>query len=172
MIGSITPAPTARVRSGRGPARTGQSGAVLLVSLVLLVALTLLGISTMNTSQLEEKMAANSQEYGHAFQAAETALSQGFNNSDAWEQAFAKDYENAWALLPTATKSTDGGEYTARFLIWTTPPLGSLYSSTSFQAAHFNFRSTGGPTVSGTPNSPLLSVTVNGGAYQLAPKQE
>lgn len=151
--------------------RTHQRGAVLVVSLVLLVALTLLGISTMNTSQLEEKMAANSQEMGHAFQAAETALSQAFNDNVAWKSAFSNDYPSAWALLPL-TDVTDGAEYTARFLGWSTPPLGSLYSSTSFQSAHFNFRSMGGTTTSSDATTPRIAVTVNGGAYQIAPKQD
>ena len=141
-----------------------QRGAVLIVSLVLLVALTLLGISTMNTTQLGEKMAANSQQMAHAFQAAETALSQGFNNSAAWAGAFGGTYDQPLASI---SGSTDEAAYAADFLGWSPPPLGSLYSSTTFQAGHFNFRSTGTTNIASS-----VATTVNGGAYQIAPKQE
>ena len=153
--------------------RNAQRGAVLIISLIMLVILTLLGVTGMTTSSLEEKMAANSQEYGRAFQAAETALSQGFNNSEAWIKAFADPYDTpgGWQVLPMAD-ATDGAGYTARFLNWTNPPLGSLYSSTTFQAAHFNFRSTGGTTTSADRTKPVVDVTINGGAYQIAPKQQ
>ncbi len=152
-------------RLQRPPRR--QRGAVLIVSMIMLIVLTLLGLATMNTTQLGEKMAANSQQMTHAFQAAETALSQAFNNSDAWEGAFGSTYEEARA---TFAGSTDGAEYAADFMGWTPPPLGTLYSSTTFQAGHFNFRSTGSTTDPVT-GDPRLSATVNGGAYRIAPKQ-
>lgn len=148
--------------------RRRQRGAILIVALVLLIALTLLGISTMNTTQLGEKMASNSQQLAHAFQAAETALSQAFNNSDAWEGAFTTTFEQVRSTFPG---STDGAEYEADFVGWSPPPVGSLYSSTTFQSAHFNFRSTGSTTDPGTGTA-KLATTVNGGAYQIAPKQQ
>ncbi len=54
------------------PAR--EAGAVLVVSLVLLVVLTMLGLTTMNMTSLEEKMAGNSQDFSRAFQSAESGL--------------------------------------------------------------------------------------------------
>lgn len=51
-----------------------QRGSALLVSLVFLVILTVLGLSVMNTSHLEMKMAANAQFGNQAFQAAESAI--------------------------------------------------------------------------------------------------
>jgi type IV pilus assembly protein PilX len=51
-----------------------QTGAALLVSLVLLLVVTLLGVSTMDSSRLEFKMASNNQNRQEAFQAAEAAL--------------------------------------------------------------------------------------------------
>ncbi|MDF1589445.1 MAG: PilX N-terminal domain-containing pilus assembly protein [Gammaproteobacteria bacterium] len=51
-----------------------QQGAVLIVSLIMLLLLTLLGVSAMKTSLTEEKMAGNSRDRELAFQAAETAL--------------------------------------------------------------------------------------------------
>ena len=51
-----------------------QRGAVLAVSLVLLLVMTILGISNMKSSSLELKMVKNTESRQHAFQAAETAL--------------------------------------------------------------------------------------------------
>lgn len=54
-----------------------QDGAVLFVSLVFLFVLTLIGLSGMQNSNLQEKMAGNMRERSLAFQAAETALKAG-----------------------------------------------------------------------------------------------
>jgi len=58
-----------------------QQGAALVVGLVLLVVVTVLAVSGMNTATTELAMARNDQNYEFAFQAAETgleaALSQG-----------------------------------------------------------------------------------------------
>ena len=64
-----------------------QSGAALVVGLVLLVVITVLAISGMNTATTELAMARNDLNYENAFQAAEagleTALSQGRFNTFA-----------------------------------------------------------------------------------------
>ena len=51
-----------------------QRGAVLIISLIMLLLMTILGITAMRTGLLEEKMAANSRDQTLAFQAAEIAL--------------------------------------------------------------------------------------------------
>jgi len=51
-----------------------QRGAVLVVGLVLLMVLTVLGVSGMNTATLELTMASNAQSHQNAFQAAETGI--------------------------------------------------------------------------------------------------
>jgi hypothetical protein len=51
-----------------------QQGATLVVGLVLLMILTILGISGMNTATLELTMASNAQFHQDAFQAAETGI--------------------------------------------------------------------------------------------------
>ncbi len=64
-----------------------QDGAALVVGLVLLVVITVLAISGMNTATTELAMARNDQNYENAFQAAETglenSLSQGAFNTIA-----------------------------------------------------------------------------------------
>ena len=51
-----------------------QQGAVLIVSLLVLLVLTLIGISALNGSLMEEKMASNAQTSTTVFQAAESAI--------------------------------------------------------------------------------------------------
>ena len=51
-----------------------QQGAALIVGLVLLVVITVLAISGMNTATTELALARNDQNYEFAFQAAETGL--------------------------------------------------------------------------------------------------
>ena len=51
-----------------------QTGAALVVGLVLLVVITVLAVSTMNTATTELAMARNDQNYENAFQAAENGL--------------------------------------------------------------------------------------------------
>ena len=62
-----------------------QQGAALVVGLILLVVVTVLAISGMNTATTELALARNDQNYENAFQAAETgieiALSQGSFNT-------------------------------------------------------------------------------------------
>lgn len=51
-----------------------QSGVVLVVSLILLLLLSIIGVSISQNSGLEERMAGNSRDKNLAFQAAESAL--------------------------------------------------------------------------------------------------
>ncbi|MHB8474481.1 MAG: pilus assembly PilX family protein [Sulfuricaulis sp.] len=57
----------------------GQRGVALIMALVFLVLLTILGITAMNTTNLQERMAGNSKDQNLAFQAAESALLDGEN---------------------------------------------------------------------------------------------
>jgi len=54
--------------------RQQQQGAVLIIGLMLLVVITILAVSGMNTATTELAMARNDQTYENAFQAAETGL--------------------------------------------------------------------------------------------------
>lgn len=69
---------------------TRQRGAVLVVSMLLLLVMTLLALSMSQTTQLDERMAGNSRDYELAFQGAESAL------------------RASEAALMTATEESDG----------------------------------------------------------------
>lgn len=55
-------------------ARSGERGVVLVTGLIILVVMTILGVTSMQTTVLEEKMAGNLRDRNVAFQAAEAGL--------------------------------------------------------------------------------------------------
>lgn len=64
-----------KIRFSAPPALpTSQQGAVLIVSLILLLVMTLIGVSNMRSSSLQLNMAANTQARNDAFHAAEFTL--------------------------------------------------------------------------------------------------
>lgn len=77
---------------------TRQQGAVLIVSLIILLILTLIGLSAMQNTTLEEKMAGNYRDKNLSFQAAETTLREG----EGWIADQTKEPE-----LSTDSCSTD-----------------------------------------------------------------
>jgi len=56
------------------PLQSRQKGAVLIVGLIILVILTILGTSAMQTNVLQENMAGNLKDFNRGFQATEAAL--------------------------------------------------------------------------------------------------
>jgi type IV pilus assembly protein PilX len=54
--------------------REAQHGAILIMCLIFLTILTLMAITSMDTSVTEERMAGNMQDYNQAFEAAELAM--------------------------------------------------------------------------------------------------
>lgn len=117
-----------------------QSGAALVVGLILLLVLTMLGISGMQTSTFELLQANNSQFAQNAFEAAETGIDRamipvGLNTAVA-------------VIVPeTAVDAGSASSYESqtRFALTTNVPQGlfSLGSGGGFQAYHFDIDSTG-----------------------------
>lgn len=60
-----------------------QGGAALLVALIMLLVMTLLGVTIARTTTLQERMAGNLRNHAIAFEAAETTLRDG----EAWVEA-------------------------------------------------------------------------------------
>lgn len=63
-----------RVHPGSRTLSCRQGGAALLIALVLLLLMTILGVSAMQTTNLQERMAGNMRDRGVAFEAAEAGL--------------------------------------------------------------------------------------------------
>ncbi len=85
-----------------------QSGAALVMGMIIMVLLTLLGLTAMGTSLLEERMAANARDRIRAFQAAEAALrfcesavtpTTVFNNSNGLYQPAAAGTAPRWETV-------------------------------------------------------------------------
>ncbi|WP_353571736.1 pilus assembly PilX N-terminal domain-containing protein [Candidatus Albibeggiatoa sp. nov. BB20] len=89
-----------------------QSGAVLIVSLMLLVILTMLGISTMESTKLQTRMAANMAEYNYAFQVGEVGIEIPRNYQDIDVQNMISDSNVPVALVAkqNINRTTIGGE--------------------------------------------------------------
>ena len=71
-----------------------QAGAVLIVSLVLLLVLTILGVSGVQNTTMEERMAGNYRDRFSAFQAAEAALRVGERAVGVYTTFIAMDFES------------------------------------------------------------------------------
>ena len=153
-----------------------ERGTVLIIALILLLVMTMLGITALNTTSLEEKMAANTQETSRAFQTAEAGLSNAFGNPNAFV---------AFQLAPVLGKTGQLGPYisasdwSVRYLGFTNPPIGSLYSATQFSAYHFDMLSNAASRVTnpavfvGIPYAPSLGAartSLNQGAFMISRK--
>lgn len=116
--------------------RNKQTGAALVVGLVLLLALTILGISGINMAALELRMAGNEQAQQLAFQAAETGLDVAF--SGPVNMAAPVTYNN----VPVGDGST---EFTVQLSCAGTSrvPDGAYSENLSARAIHFDATATG-----------------------------
>jgi type IV pilus assembly protein PilX len=116
-----------------------QCGAALIVGLVLLLVLTVLGISGMSTATLELTMANNAQFHQDAFQAAETGIDIAIGQ---------RDFTTAGPVVMPVRSLANGSEVEAvtRFEL-TTPVPASGFSmgvgSGAVQAYHFETRASG-----------------------------
>jgi len=122
------------------PFRSKQRGAALIVGLILMLVLTVLGISGMNTATLELTMANNNQSQQAAFQAAETGIDIPIAQQNYTTAA-------PWVLPVTALGD---GTYSTRSVttcMTTTPVPDRAFSmgtsSGTAQAFHFDVIATG-----------------------------
>lgn len=139
-----------------------ERGTALIMSLVILMILTILGITAMGTASLEEKMSGNTQETTKAFEAAESGLNQALNTSGAL------DLNTSYTAPKTLPKfEYDSGKSgSATVSTWyvqsTAPKRGSGYGS-NFEAANFEQTSTG-------ETSANAKAVVHQGVAQIVPK--
>lgn len=118
-----------------------QRGSVLIVALVVLLVLTLLGISGMDTTVMQERMASNMQEGLSSFQAAEAGLRDG--EADARDTlslatVFKSDCTNG--LCEPADPSTSSYD------VWVTTLSSDVYWHPSSASSDRNTRRYGAST--------------------------
>ncbi|OGT19335.1 MAG: hypothetical protein A2V90_04305 [Gammaproteobacteria bacterium RBG_16_57_12] len=113
-----------------------QRGTALIMSLVILMILTILGVTAMGTATLEERMAGNTQELNKAFQAAESGLTQVLDTAGSLDLNVATTNDFTYAA------SNSSASVTTEFVEFTPPKRGSGHGS-NVEAANFDQSSTG-----------------------------
>lgn len=85
-----------------------QQGAVLMVSLIMLLLLTVIAVTASNTSTLQTRMANNSQLQNIAFQAAESGIRHGQEDVTGTTQTGTLSYSGgvSYGVAPKYTSST------------------------------------------------------------------
>lgn len=112
-----------------------QSGAALVIALILLVALSLMAISSMNTATLDLIMAGNEQYYTRAFTVSETGIQRAFSNGT---------FNSGSTFSQLATPSGLGNDtYAYDIAPADTVNVPATNSSAAFKAIYFRITSTG-----------------------------
>ena len=90
-----------------------QQGVVLFVSLVILLVLTILGVTAISSTTMEERMAFNHQQSDLTFQAAESGIAQVIDKASSAYPGYS-DASNPFysALNGVAGNTVNAGSYT------------------------------------------------------------
>ena len=88
-----------------------QQGAVLIMALLLLLVMTILGVSAMQGTAMEERMAGNAHDHNMAFQSAESGL----RDAGEWLTGLAgrplPDAGGASGINPAGSVAINSGDY-------------------------------------------------------------
>ena len=136
-----------------------QNGAALITALVVLIMLTLLAISTLSTSTMEERMAANSQELNRAFQIADTGLARIFDDPDALNTV--APFNPPPDTIMTGYTTDYKSEFRQDVPIGRTSNLAQMWEAGKYSKYYFDLEST-----SSTPAG--ISTTLDGGSFQIS----
>lgn len=121
-----------------------ERGAALVVGMILLLVLTLLAVSGMNTASTELVMTGNEQFQENAFQAAEMGIEQGLANGD-FNPSTAAEPIYVGVDVPGTTPNTD--EYSTTITPWPAinSPMPAMWGNrwNSFSTFHFEVRAVG-----------------------------
>ncbi len=157
--------------------RPRQRGAALVVGLILLLVLTLLAVTGMNTASTELIMAGNEQQQENAFQAAEIgierALEGGLFETALTENIPQEDMPGSTTTHYAMTIAPEGNPHTPRPAMW-----GNRWDS--FSTFHFQVTSVGTSTRGATtthtqgmfvisPFDPATPPPLAGGPTDLSP---
>src|SRR5690349_18063320 len=135
--------------------RARQAGATLVVGLILLLVLTVVGVSGMNTATMEITMAGNTQFQQDAFQAAEDAIDLAIGRRDYMTDETPRTI--------AALNNPDRDRWSETDYVCNTPVPRGGFSIDEFEAFHFETRATG----RGPRNAPATHVQ---GFYVVASK--
>jgi type IV pilus assembly protein PilX len=105
-----------------------QRGVALIISMILLLVLSVIGLAGMEVTGLEEKMAGNMRDRNIAFQAAEATLRDGENYLDAQAVLPAFDGTNGLYAIPT------NGDKNWEEVVWSSSAAVVSYSGPGFDS--------------------------------------
>lgn len=154
-----------------------QNGAVLMTALIMLVLLTMLGLTSMNNTTMQERMASNTQLLNRAFQAASTGIEIVFADGDAFDTRLTKAsdgtagdaYKDKYNDAIGGSGYTAVTDYNSVFIQNTSPPRGSGWDST-YAYYYFDLSATGcvvAATATTCAGNAIASNTQTQGAYQV-----
>ena len=130
-----------------------EDGSVLVVALLILVLLTIIGISAMSTTNVELKISGNEKSYKMALYAAEAARGYvektpelyGPDNITLGAGLNFPDKDNSSAVVQLSSKQSFGG--TVEYLGFSAPPRGSGTQVGTFKAHNYKMTCKGyGPS--------------------------
>ncbi|MGA9031455.1 MAG: PilX N-terminal domain-containing pilus assembly protein [Sulfuricaulis sp.] len=136
-----------------------QRGTALIMSLVILMILTILGITAMSTASLEEKMSGNTQEGTRAFEVAESGLNQALSTPGSLDL---NSTPSTPPLVFPYTTMNASASVSTLFVQNSPPRRGSGYGNT-VEAANFDQASTGTTGVG-------AKAVIHQGVAQIVPK--
>ena len=152
-----------------GFSRKHQKGLALLTIMSFLLVLTVVGVSTMKTSRLEQMMAGNMQWSNIAFQAAETALVSSYGNPD-WVAEIDPATVPSDSYDPPNTKySYDYSRYFVDFTSNAKRQSSNAWSAKSTRAANFK-TSASGAAKEAISGATLATSNLEEGMYLIVPK--
>ncbi len=158
--------------------RPKQNGSVLLISLVILLILTLVGVSAMRNTAIEEKMAGNMRDKGLSFQAAEATLraaekyikdnivsTQAFD-TDGSDGLYDKSNMNVWKTLSwDANDSIEYSDFDSTYQIAESPRFIIQHiASIATDPNTLNLGNYGQNTGAGTIEMFLITARATGGS--------
>lgn len=173
---SHTKYPLARLdKHARSPGQSRQQGVVLVVALILLLILTLLGLASVQSTSLQEKMAGNQRQHQLAFEAAEAALRQGENSLaglatlpsfDGSTKGYYPNSTDSSGNTMTAGSDWNGWDWTKSIAYSGNLSLGSgANSSASYYIEQFAYVASAGQSLDASapiPGAQLYAITARG----------
>ena len=149
-----------------------QHGAALIVALLILVILTMLGISALDSTKMETRMVHNMSEYNYAFQAAEMGLAQPRTYTRNNQLAtITKQKTPLKGEIEMSRDGESGEKFSVKFITaevqQTFRDTINQSGHTSASVKHYVIESTGVSSVSNSGFAP--TVTLRGGISHIVP---
>ncbi|MGA8260303.1 MAG: PilX N-terminal domain-containing pilus assembly protein [Arenicellales bacterium] len=158
---------TRSVRRTRAPA--SQQGIVLVIGLVFLLVLTIIGITSLRTTTLEERMAGNLQQHTIAFQDAEAKIALVLNSLNGSQSTLSTDDScatlNPGSYPAPVNPSVVTSYHTCDQYLGTSEPGRLTNTAEGSQTYLLHFRIESESTTAGHAN-----VTLQQGIYQRGPR--